>query len=211
MHIHILSKVWEQRRGDSDMHKVTQMCVTKWHTFVHNYAKGMEYTWGVRWTCINIMMHVHILTKVWDYMRGDWNIHIGPYWGMYLHTMCKGGGADLGSQVDMHTHTNECTHSYQGVRPDEWWLGHTCGPKKRHTYFCATVQSGWSRHGESVGHAYTCWCIPILTKVWHHMTGDWDMHKGLHRDAHVCTQLCKGMEQTCGVRCIYMCWCMYTF
>ena len=38
--------------------------------------------------------------------------------------------------------------------------------------------------------------VDILIKVWDQLTDDWDMHKGPHRDAHVCTQLCKGVELT---------------
>ena len=48
------------KRDDWDIHM--------WpHTFVCNYAKGwggMEQRWVVRWTCIHVLVHVHILTKV---------------------------------------------------------------------------------------------------------------------------------------------------
>ena len=41
--------------------------------FACNYAKGVEQTWVVTWICINVLMHVHILIKVWDQQQGDWD------------------------------------------------------------------------------------------------------------------------------------------
>ena len=29
--------------------------------------------------------------------------------------LCKGGGVDVGNQVAMHTYTDACTHSKQGL------------------------------------------------------------------------------------------------
>ena len=31
--------------------------------FPCNYAKGVEHTSEVRWTCIHVLMHIHILNK----------------------------------------------------------------------------------------------------------------------------------------------------
>ena len=40
--------------------------------------------------------------------------------GTYLHTTTqRGWGADVGSQVDMHTCTDACTNSNQGVGPEK--------------------------------------------------------------------------------------------
>ena len=36
--------------------------------FACNYAKGVDQTWGVRWTCIHAVMHGHILSKAWEQM-----------------------------------------------------------------------------------------------------------------------------------------------
>ena len=54
--------------------------------FVHNYAKRVEQMWGVRWLCMHVLMHVHILTKEWDQGRGDWNMQAGPHRSTHLHT-----------------------------------------------------------------------------------------------------------------------------
>ena len=35
------------------------------------------------------------------------------------------GGADMGSQVDINSCTDACTHFNQGVWPEVGWLGHT--------------------------------------------------------------------------------------
>ena len=39
-------------------------------------------------------MHVHILAKVWNQKRHDWNTHSGSHVCMWL---CKGGAADMGT------------------------------------------------------------------------------------------------------------------
>ena len=57
--------------------------------------------WKVRWTCTHVLMCIHILTKVWDLMRGDWDT-LGPNRDVHDSIQpCKGDGADVGSQVDM--------------------------------------------------------------------------------------------------------------
>ena len=48
--------------------------------FTHNYTKEVEQTWGVRWECIHVLIHEHILAKIWDQKRGDWNTP-GPHQG----------------------------------------------------------------------------------------------------------------------------------
>ena len=45
-------KVW-----DWDTYTVSQMAPM----IPCNYAKGMELTWRVRWTCTHVLMNVHIL------------------------------------------------------------------------------------------------------------------------------------------------------
>ena len=47
------------------------------HTFVNNNAKEMEQMLGIKWTYLHVLMHVHILTKVWDQKRDDWNMYTG--------------------------------------------------------------------------------------------------------------------------------------
>ena len=42
-----------------------------------------------------------------------------------LHaTMQRGGGVNMGSQVNAHTCTDAYTHCNRGVGPDEVWLRH---------------------------------------------------------------------------------------
>ena len=94
-------------------------------------------------------MYVHILTKEWDQMRGDWNMHMVPQSGTKL---CK-GGADMASQVDMHTCTATCTHSNQDMDPEKGELGHALGTIQVCTFFACKYAKGWSSCGESSGHA----------------------------------------------------------
>ena len=52
-----------------------------------SYEKEVEQTWGIRWICIHVLMHVHILPKVWDQERGEWDTRKGPY--MFIHSYAK--------------------------------------------------------------------------------------------------------------------------
>ena len=75
------STTWLLARGVTGTHMWDHTGV---HIVVHNHAKGMEQTWGVRWTCINALMHVHILTKEWYQKRGDKDIHKRPHRGLHV-------------------------------------------------------------------------------------------------------------------------------
>ena len=58
----------------------------------------------------------HSLTKE----DGSLETHVGPYRYIHVSTqLCKVGDADVVSHVDIHTCTDACTHSNQGVEPDE--------------------------------------------------------------------------------------------
>ena len=107
MHVHILTKVWDQKRGNLDMHIWSQrgacVCI---------YVKGLEEKWGVKWMCINVLIYAHILTKVWDQERVDWITYTEAHRGGYVSMqLCKGVRGDEGSQVDMHACPDVCTHS----------------------------------------------------------------------------------------------------
>ena len=79
-----------------------------------NCAKGVQHTWGVTWTCIHIPIHVHILTKVRDPMRGGWDTQLGPYRSAHVYKqLSKGGRVGVECQMDMHTCTNACSHATQ--------------------------------------------------------------------------------------------------
>ena len=48
-----------------------------------------------------------------------------PYMGTQISIkLCMQGGADMGSQVDINSCTDACTHSKQGVVPHAGSLGH---------------------------------------------------------------------------------------
>ena len=67
------------------------------HVFAHNYVNGVDLTWGVRWTCIHVLMPVHIPTKVWEQITDAWNMHVGLHRDAHLCTqLCKRDGADMG-------------------------------------------------------------------------------------------------------------------
>ena len=58
--------------------------------FGYNYSKEVEQMWGVKWTCIHVLMYVHIITEVWNQRRGDWDInvdHTGAH--MFTHNYAK--------------------------------------------------------------------------------------------------------------------------
>ena len=86
------------------------------HNIACSNAKGLEQTLVAMWTCKHELKHVHILTKVWAQMRGDWDMHMGPLMGAHVcMQLCKGSGRDVRSWVDMHTCSDACTHSKQDV------------------------------------------------------------------------------------------------
>ena len=66
--------------GDIDWnkHTVTPM-------FACNCAKGVHQTWGVRWTCIHVLMHVHNSNlQVWKHRQGL------PDLDAHTHTVTQG-------------------------------------------------------------------------------------------------------------------------
>ena len=71
IHVYLLTKVWD-RLGVAGTYA---QGYTEVHTFVLSYAKGSGKTWGVRWTHILVLKHVHIIPKVWNQPRGGWDTH----------------------------------------------------------------------------------------------------------------------------------------
>ena len=86
-------------------------------------------------------MHVDILTKLWDHKQGDWDTHThrGTQISMKLSI---GNGADMGSQVDINSCSDACTHSKQGVGPQAGRLGHTHSDTQGHPSFYETMHRG---------------------------------------------------------------------
>ena len=83
----------------------------KWnHTEAYVFtdcAKGVKQMWRVGWIYIHVLMHVYTLIKGGP---EDWEMHVGPYRDAYVCVqLCKRDGADMGSQMDMHSCTNACT------------------------------------------------------------------------------------------------------
>ena len=62
---------------------------------------------GTRWTCIHVLIHVHILITLWDLTMGDWNMQIWQHRGtcFYNARLCEGSGSEMGIHVNM----NMCT------------------------------------------------------------------------------------------------------
>ena len=87
--------------GDWDMHTGIQMLVC-------NYAKVVEQMWGVRWTCIHVLMYVHILTKMWDQMRDDRVMHTEAC--MFVHNYVKGW--NLCGESGGHAYMCQCMYTF---------------------------------------------------------------------------------------------------
>ena len=77
----------------------------------------------------------------WHGIRGGVP-HSGPH--IYMQKY-KGGGTDVGSQVNMHTYADAYTHSNKGVGPQDGPLGYTNGSTQGHTYLHSTMSSRCSR------------------------------------------------------------------
>ena len=159
MHVHFLTKVWDKKRGDwdihmgpykgehackqlykrggdiwnqVDMHLWIDACThsnqdvgsekglldhvhwTTWRpTFLHTTMQRSEQMWGVEWTCTNVLMYTHILTKVWDKMRDDWDTQIGPYRDKHFCTQLFKGWSRCGEsgRHACYDHTSNTIHT----------------------------------------------------------------------------------------------------
>ena len=76
MHINLLAKGWDQKRcgwsmqtGHTGVYVCMQLCKEN--------GAGVRQTWGVKWKCIHVLMHVHLLAKGWDQKRCGLDMHIG--------------------------------------------------------------------------------------------------------------------------------------
>ena len=113
---------------DSQCHTVTPM-------FACNCKRGGA-DMGVRWTCIHVLMHVHIVIKMWELKWGHWDTTTVPHKGTQVSiSLFKGGETDMVSQVDMYTCTDACTHFNQYVGPQARWMGHTHTATQGHPGF----------------------------------------------------------------------------
>ena len=117
-----LIKEWDQKRGDRDMHIGLHWV----HKFVFNYAQGLEFMWGVRWTCTHVLMYIHILNKVWDQMRGDRHTHGAIFRHTCLCTIMQRGGVKW-TYIHLLRHVNTLTKVWDQRKGN--WDMHT-GPHK---------------------------------------------------------------------------------
>ena len=63
-------------------------------------------------------MNVNSPNQVWEQKWGDWDTKTLPYRGTQVSIkLCIGGGADMGSQVDINLCTDACIHPTQGMGP----------------------------------------------------------------------------------------------
>ena len=84
--------------------------------FVGNYKKVLEQLSAGMWAYIHALMHVHMLTMVWEQRRGDIKTHAEPdRCELVYMQICKGSAADIESQVNMHSFTDVCMHFDKGV------------------------------------------------------------------------------------------------
>ena len=91
------AKGWERHKGEVNMHTYTEACTPSiqgvrpddglpentqtWsykgpHNSIH-LCIGDGAMWQVRWACIHVLMHVHLLVKVWNEKRSGWAMKIG--------------------------------------------------------------------------------------------------------------------------------------
>ena len=122
IHIHILNNVWEQKWGD-------------WNTNTLPY-RGTKVSIKL---CIGdgaymgSQVDINSCTDAWKYskqgvgteMRWLGHKHTATHGHPCFHQTMHRGGEDMGSQMDINSCTDACTHSNQGVWPEAGWLGHT--------------------------------------------------------------------------------------
>ena len=107
---------------------------------------------------MHICTHAHSTKDVWP--EKQWLGHKCWSEREYLfHKTMQWCGADMISQVDMHTCIGAWTHFNQGVRPEKGLTG-ICALGHTEAHMLHTnIQRGWIRHGESSRHIYMYWCM----------------------------------------------------
>ena len=122
--------------------------------------------WRVRWTGIHVLMHVHILTKVWE-MRYDWQNC------MWLHTFLHNNAKRVEQTwVVRCTWINAYTPSDQSVGQDEGLLGNAHRVTERCKSLYATVWKFGADLGWLGDHAYTYW---FMYTFWPKYGSRWGM------------------------------------
>ena len=129
--------------------------------------------------------------------------------------LCMQGGADMGSQDDLNSCTDACTHSKQGVgteMQDDWDIkhsaiqGHPGFHKTMHRECYTHQQAGrqkfmyWYMYTFETklweqfpgAHNYMYWCMYTFQTKWGNKWGDWDTNTLLYRDTQVSIKLCIG-------------------
>ena len=117
MHIHMLTKVQDKKRGDCDTYAEPQGS----HIFLHNYVKDCSREGKPGGHIFRVLLHIHILSKVWDHRRGDWDTQNHTVSHMFAHNYAKQmwGVWWICICVLMHVHISD-----PGLGPAERCLGH---------------------------------------------------------------------------------------
>ena len=162
-----------------------------------------------------LLMHVHILTKVWDQGWHDFDTHSVTQVHPCFHVSMQRGQPDIGSDLHMHTCTDACTHFNHDVGPEEMLLRHTQYCTGGTQVFHVTVQMGWSVLGESGTHVYMYWYMYTFYPgcgTRRAESSDWSTHIVLERGIHVFHVTVHGQRRRHGDSgaYAYMYWCMYT-
>ena len=146
MHVHILNKVWEEKLDDWNIntlpYRETQVSIK----LCKGSGADMDSQVDIN-SCTNACTCSKQGVGTQMMITGkQTNSHTGiPTVSIKL---CIGGGADMGSQVDINACNNACTHSKQGVATQIRWLGHKHTGIQRHPGFHQTMHTGWSRYGQ---------------------------------------------------------------
>ena len=157
-------------RGNTGTHILGHTGV---HIFACNCAQGVDQRWGVMWTSICALVHVHILTEVWDQMRDDWDMHRGPHRGVHPYTQLFKGVEQkwrarwAGIHALMHAHI--LNYVWNQMRGN---LGIPKGPHSGGTFLHTTMQRGWVEKMWGSGHTciHVLMHVHILNKVWDQRT-----------------------------------------
>ena len=103
-------------------------------------------------------MHVHILKKVWDHKHEvtgtQTHCHTGtPQVSIKLWI---GGGPDMGSQVDINSCPDACTHSKKRCGTTSRVTGtHDTVTQEGHASFHETMHRKWCIYQQSGRHKFT--------------------------------------------------------
>ena len=156
MNVHILNKVWEQKWGD-------------WGTNKQPY----RYTKVSIKLCIGTgadmgsQVHINACTDDCTHSKqgvgtklGDWDTNTLAYRDTQVSIkLCIQGGADMGSQDDLNSCTDACTHSKQVVGTEMRWPGHIHTDIQGYPGFHQTMHRECYTHQQAGRYKFIYWCM----------------------------------------------------